>query len=305
MTAQPARLLDCGHCYEEQGEEVHPHPECPIGQPGPAVDRTTVARALVALRAGNHITARLLLESAMNPADAAQSPAARDALRDRIAEALLTTRRTDYADLNVKADHRNHRFDARCALCAYDVDALTDAVLAVLPEQVDRAAVALAEVRRLCELTIKASVRVQAIDQARDTLTLIDRIMSGPPPATDDEGLSGPCDCGEGAMHYTAAECPAELRRLAGEQPTNSEARTQLASLAVNVANALRDEKRHYEIACRENAELRATVDRVRALHDSLEATSELTSPDDEITRGAAAKRIAAALDGYMPPPSV
>ncbi|MFM9616875.1 hypothetical protein ACKI14_02795 [Streptomyces turgidiscabies] len=28
------RLLDCGFCYEEQGEEVHPHPECPIGAPG-------------------------------------------------------------------------------------------------------------------------------------------------------------------------------------------------------------------------------------------------------------------------------
>lgn len=27
-----ARLLDCGWCYEEQGEEVHPHPECPIGR---------------------------------------------------------------------------------------------------------------------------------------------------------------------------------------------------------------------------------------------------------------------------------
>ena len=169
MTDKPARLLDCGLCYEEQGEEVHPHPECPIGQPGPAVDRTTVARALVALRAGNHITARLLLESAMNPAGAVQSPAdrpascrchsregltpeqhendcplvvpaGRAALRDRIAGALLTTRRTDYADLNVKADHRNHRFDARCALCTYDVDALAVAVLAVLPEPVDRAA---------------------------------------------------------------------------------------------------------------------------------------------------------------------
>lgn len=23
-----ARLLDCGLCYEENGEEVHPHPEC-------------------------------------------------------------------------------------------------------------------------------------------------------------------------------------------------------------------------------------------------------------------------------------
>lgn len=25
------RLLDCGLCYEEQGEEVHPHPECSVG----------------------------------------------------------------------------------------------------------------------------------------------------------------------------------------------------------------------------------------------------------------------------------
>lgn len=24
------RLLDCGLCYEENGEEVHPHPECPL-----------------------------------------------------------------------------------------------------------------------------------------------------------------------------------------------------------------------------------------------------------------------------------
>ncbi|MFF7329713.1 hypothetical protein [Streptomyces sp. NPDC008150] len=59
-------------------------------------------------------------------------PVDRAALRDRIADALLTTRRTDYADLDVKANHRQHRYDARCALCAYDVDALADAVLAVL-----------------------------------------------------------------------------------------------------------------------------------------------------------------------------
>ncbi|MFF7550905.1 hypothetical protein ACFZCU_45985 [Streptomyces canus] len=33
MTDNPtARLLDCGWCYEEQGKEVHPHPECPIGR---------------------------------------------------------------------------------------------------------------------------------------------------------------------------------------------------------------------------------------------------------------------------------
>ncbi len=59
------------------------------------------------------------------------------ALRNRIVDALVTTRRTDYEG---KADHRQHRYDARCALCAADVDALTDAVLAVLPSA-DRASV--------------------------------------------------------------------------------------------------------------------------------------------------------------------
>jgi hypothetical protein len=40
-----ARLLDCGLDYEENGQEVHPHPECPIGQAAapavqaPAADR--------------------------------------------------------------------------------------------------------------------------------------------------------------------------------------------------------------------------------------------------------------------------
>jgi len=30
----PDRLLECGLCYEEGGQEVHPHPECPIGLQG-------------------------------------------------------------------------------------------------------------------------------------------------------------------------------------------------------------------------------------------------------------------------------
>ncbi|MFD3978256.1 hypothetical protein ACFWR6_06685 [Streptomyces griseus] len=38
----PARLLDCGTCYEENGEEVHPHPECPLGM-GPGVELLGVA----------------------------------------------------------------------------------------------------------------------------------------------------------------------------------------------------------------------------------------------------------------------
>lgn len=41
----------------------------------------------------------------------------------------------------------------------------------------DRAA--LAEVRRLCTMTIQVSCRAQAIDQAQDTLAVIDRVTAG------------------------------------------------------------------------------------------------------------------------------
>ncbi|MFF2864543.1 hypothetical protein ACFVSX_32265 [Streptomyces rubiginosohelvolus] len=64
--------------------------------------------------------------------DTTPTPADRpaDQLRAAVADALLTTRRTGY---DGAAAHGQHRYDARCALCAADVDALTDAVLSVLP----------------------------------------------------------------------------------------------------------------------------------------------------------------------------
>lgn len=43
-----------------------------------------------------------------------------------------------------------------------------------LRARAEQAEAAVARVRRLCELTIKASCRVQAIDQARDTLAALD-----------------------------------------------------------------------------------------------------------------------------------
>lgn len=48
-----------------------------------------------------------------------------------------------------------------------------------------------------------------------------------------------------------------------------------------------------------------AAIERVRRLRDALDAETDLMSPDDEITRGAAAKKIAAALDGWSPPAAV
>ncbi|MEU4051311.1 hypothetical protein AB0F09_19190 [Streptomyces olivaceus] len=94
-------------------------------------------------------------------------------LRETVADALVTTRRTGY---DGAADHRSHRYDARCALCAGDVDALADAV--------------------------------------------------------------------------AAAVLPATTRH-------DTDTSAELAALAVNAGRALQDEKRHYEIACRENARLR------------------------------------------------
>ncbi|MYW49624.1 hypothetical protein [Streptomyces sp. SID161] len=44
---------------------------------------------------------------------------------------------------------------------------------------------ALAEVRRLCDMTIADSVRVQAVQQARDTIAVIDSITAGEPLSGD------------------------------------------------------------------------------------------------------------------------
>ncbi|WP_378238744.1 hypothetical protein [Actinomadura harenae] len=44
-------------------------------------------------------------------------------------------------------------------------------------KRAEEAEAAIAGVRRLCDLTISASCRVQAIEQARDTLTVLDRTM--------------------------------------------------------------------------------------------------------------------------------
>ncbi|MFB6934559.1 hypothetical protein [Streptomyces chartreusis] len=43
-----SRLLDCGHCYEENGEECHPHPECPLGTNMPDVAEPRDLSAAVA-----------------------------------------------------------------------------------------------------------------------------------------------------------------------------------------------------------------------------------------------------------------
>lgn len=103
-----ARLLGCGWCYEEQGEEVHPHPECPI--------RGTAAPVVV--------------------------PAAdRAALRDRIAEAIADALKPRYGG-------PQHNTPGGLPLTAtaeqirlHRAQPLADAVLSVLPAPADRATV--------------------------------------------------------------------------------------------------------------------------------------------------------------------
>lgn len=65
--------------------------------------------------------------AALEPA-VVSSPLPDQTLRDRIAEALLTTH------------HQEHGFHADCVVCAGDVSGLAAAVLAVLPPPADRAA---------------------------------------------------------------------------------------------------------------------------------------------------------------------
>ncbi|CAM5496087.1 MULTISPECIES: hypothetical protein [Streptomyces] len=45
---------------------------------------------------------------------------------------------------------------------------------------------AIDEARRLCEMTIDSSMRVDAVDQARDTLTVIDAAIAGDKPSPGD-----------------------------------------------------------------------------------------------------------------------
>ncbi|MER6832668.1 hypothetical protein ABT320_01540 [Streptomyces cellulosae] len=75
----------------------------------------------------------------------------------------------------------------------------------------------------------------------------------------------------------------------------------ELASLAANAGRALQDEKRHYEIACQENARLRAALARVRALADEYATSDERWRPSARLT-GQVFRR---ALDGTAAPTAV
>jgi len=179
----------------------------------------------------------------------------------------------------------------------------------------DRTTAALAEVRRLCNMTINDSIRSDAIDQARDTLAAIDRVMGDAETPLSPYYQHPACGFhwhGRHGMDIPMRDgqpiCPrCEINRLHEKHKAG-------LRRADDMNNQLMQEVQRYAAGTEQpvlwsvynamhlradNAE--AAVKRVRQLHDQLAEETDLTSPDAPITRAAAAKRIAAALDGPNP----
>lgn len=92
------------------------------------------------------------------------------------AQALLRTAQQNAHQANAeRAETEARLHDTQAALARANARAARAHAEAVTAQA------ALAEVRRLCDLTIAASVRVDAVDQARDTIAAIDRITADRP----------------------------------------------------------------------------------------------------------------------------
>ncbi|MFF8250108.1 hypothetical protein [Streptomyces griseus] len=86
----------------------------------------------------------------------------------------IATQHAHQADAD-RAELEARLHDAQAATLRAEARAARTAAEAVITTA------ALAEVRRLCDLTISGSVRTEAINQARDTLAAIDSITEGKP----------------------------------------------------------------------------------------------------------------------------
>lgn len=117
---------------------------------------------------------------------------------------------------------------------------MADAVLAVLPAPADRAAILREAAGELGRMDYDTDSNDYGYDTYRDAWN--GGVMDG-----------------------------ADLLRRMAAEAQQPETQAELASLAMNAANALSDEKRHYEIACQENARLRAVVTRVEQMADHWE----------------------------------
>ncbi|WP_432041444.1 hypothetical protein [Streptomyces cadmiisoli] len=88
------RLLACGLCYEEHGEEVHPHPECPIGtaeRPSALIEQVAdaIEHALLAAVADREIRQTLARTAANRVVDVLRPGAEITATLARDSEATV------------------------------------------------------------------------------------------------------------------------------------------------------------------------------------------------------------------------
>lgn len=126
---QNTRLLGCGWCYEEQGEEVHPHPECPVGQ----------------------VAAPAAAPVAVPPTD-------RAGLRELIAEALMA-----WAERNNSPQYARARRSETVTANAYS---RADAVLPVLPADAEPHRLALSDALGLGTSAPWDAIRARAAELA-------------------------------------------------------------------------------------------------------------------------------------------
>ncbi|MFI5814915.1 hypothetical protein ACIA7S_28650 [Streptomyces sp. NPDC051643] len=184
--AKAARRLDCGWCYEEDGEEVHPHPECPIGaQPHLTTEGTATASAWgdpTKLNALNRSVALALhkydYEHGLTVND---TPGKHHHGEASEALAAITSYLTIAdADAWCKACRRIWEGPRhRCESDAEQRYAALQQEHAQLDARLTRTRRALAAVQRFNKLTAD-SCRVQAAEHARDNLDLLDSVLDVP-----------------------------------------------------------------------------------------------------------------------------
>ncbi|QTD97013.1 hypothetical protein [Streptomyces cyanogenus] len=188
-------------------------------------------------------------------------PTSRAELRDRIAEVLVTTSREEwpYTPGQEKWDHHKHgerpghTYSISCALCTNDVDRLADAVLAVLGEQTDRAAEALATARatnqRLNRRAQKLESELAAYRRAVADWEISDRGTYVPlrtlATIAKAAGIDVPA---KWELHHERIErLEAELRRLVVEHGTETRQQDDTEWAELDRRDALMDAQRWYD----------------------------------------------------------
>ncbi|MFE6412607.1 hypothetical protein ACFVOR_37370 [Streptomyces sp. NPDC057837] len=144
------------------------------------------------------------------------------------------------------------------SLSVQHADALWDAVAIPGP----RTPTFTEQHERVCAAVTEIIDEVTAVGEPEpEHAALRDRIAE----AIRNAACNGDCgDTEEECARKRVQPCVWHHGVLAVLPPPVSRADSELASLAMNAGRALSDEKRHYEIACEENARLRAEVERLR-----------------------------------------